>query len=216
MAELTPADLVGKLQWRYATKEFDSTRKIPNDCWQALEESLVLTPSSYGLQPWKFVVVTDPAIREQLVSCSWRQKQPAQCSHFVVFAVNKGLTEKDVDAYLARIADVRGVTGDSLAGFRKMLTGSIVQGLSEAARLEWAIRQAYIALGNFMTSAALLGIDTCPMEGIEPAKYDQLLGLESLGYTTCVACAAGYRSSTDRYATVPKVRFLPDQVIIRR
>lgn len=216
MAELTPADLVGKLQWRYATKEFDPARHIPSDTWQALEESLILTPSSYGLQPWKFIVITDAAIRERLVSLSWRQKQPAQCSHFVVFAVNKALTEKDIDAYLARIVDVRGVTGESLAGFRKMLTGSIVQGLSEAARLEWAIRQAYIALGNFLTSAAVLGVDTCPMEGIDPKGYDEVLELGPLGYTTCVACAAGYRSATDRYATVPKVRFLPDQIIIRK
>lgn len=216
MPEIAPASLIEQLRWRYATKEFDTTRKIPDDVWGALEESLILTPSSYGLQPWRFVVITGQETKDQLVPFSWRQKQPAQCSHFVVFAVNRALAESDVDNYLARIVDVRGVTPESLAGFRKMLTGAIVQGMSEGARMEWAIRQAYIALGNFMTAAAVLGIDTCPMEGIDPVRYDEVLELEALGYTTCVACAAGYRSATDRYATVPKVRYLADQIILRK
>jgi len=216
MPEFAPADLISQLRWRYATKEFDTARKISDDVWAALEESLILTPSSFGLQPWKFVVVTSQEVKDQLVSYSWRQKQPAQCSHFVVFAVNKALTEADVDSYLERIVDVRKVTAESLAGFRKMMTGSIVQGMSEGVRMEWAIRQAYIAIGNFMTAAAVLGVDTCPMEGIDPARYDEVLGLDALGYATCVACAAGYRSATDRYATVPKVRYRPDQVILRR
>lgn len=213
---VVPADLVSSLRWRYATKQFDPNRKIPADVWEALEESLILTPSSYGLQPWRFVVVTTQAIKEQLVTASWRQKQPADCSHHVVFAVSQDLSEGDIDGYIARIADVRQVTPESLAGFRKMLLGTIIQGMPAAARAEWAIRQAYIALGNLMTSAALLGVDTCPMEGIQPEKYDDILGLQGTGYTTCVACAVGYRAESDRYAGLAKVRYGNEQVILRR
>jgi nitroreductase len=215
MPALTGHELVTHLKWRYATKEFDSARRIPDETWSAIEESLVLTPSSFGLQPWRFIVVTDQATKDQLAAASWGQRQPSQCSHHVVFAVNRNLTEQDVELHIQRVAEVRSVPVESLAGYRKVMLGALVHGMSEAARLEWASRQAYIALGNFMTCSALLGIDTCPMEGIQPKKYDEILGLTSTPFTCCVACATGYRAASDRYATMAKVRFHPDQLIIR-
>src|SRR5579859_5048141 len=116
--------LLNQLNWRYATKQFDPQRKISAQDWATLEEALVLSPSSFGLQPWKFINVTDPALREKLVPASWGQRQVADASHLVVFAVKKNLTEADVDAYLARVAQVRGVPVDSLSSFRDMLVGS--------------------------------------------------------------------------------------------
>src|SRR5262249_7655608 len=110
--------LIGQLNWRYATKQFDPQQKIGAADWGALEEALLLTPSSFGLQPWKFVVVTDPALRQKLVPVSWGQTQVADASHLVVFAIKKNLTEQDVDNYLDRIAEVRGVSRESLVGFR--------------------------------------------------------------------------------------------------
>ena len=107
----TPADLLTALNWRYATKVFDPTKKIPEDTWKALEESLVLTPSSFGLQPWKFLVIQDQELREQLVAHSWRQRQVADCSHLVVMATKRAMNEADIDANLMRIAEVRGTTG---------------------------------------------------------------------------------------------------------
>jgi nitroreductase len=206
--------LLAQLNWRYATKAFDPTKKISTADWAALEQALILTPTSYGFQPYRFVIVTDQATKDRLVLHSWNQKQPAESSHFVVFAAKDSVSEVDVDHYLARVAEVRGVTVESLAFFKKMLVGDIVQGPRSTWQHEWATRQAYIALGNFMTAAALVGIDTCPMEGIDPAKYDEILDLPAKGFKTVVACAAGYRSAADKSATAPKVRYPAAEVVI--
>ena len=207
--------LLQQLRWRYAVKKFDSARKISVEDWQTLEQALVLTPSSFGLQPWRFVVITDQATKDKLVPISWGQRQVVEASHVVVFSVRQPLTESDVDRHLARTAEVRDVSVDSLAGFKKMLMKSLVPPPAEFDIHHWAGLQAYIALGNFMTSAAMLGIDTCPMEGIVPEKYDELLGLPSDGYGTVVVCVAGYRAADDKYATLPKVRFLTEDVVLR-
>ena len=206
--------LIHQLQWRYATKQFDPRRKIGAEDWAVLEEALVLTPSSFGLQPWKFIVITDQAVKEELVPVSWGQRQPADCSHLVVFAIKKNLGEAEIDAFLKRIAEVRKVPVESLGGYRDFMVGSIIKGMDAAARNGWAERQVYIAVGNFLTSAALLGIDACPMEGIDRAKYDEILGLEKLGLSAIVAAAAGYRAAGDKYAAQQKVRFPKDQVIL--
>jgi len=202
---VSPSTLVGNLNWRYAAKVFDASKTIPAETWQALEEALILSPSSFGLQPWKFIVITDKEMRAKLLPHSWGQTQVTQCSHYVIFAAITKIDEAYIDANLARTAEVRGVTAESLAGFRKMLTGTLIQG--GYGTPEWAARQAYIALGNFMTSAAMLQIDTCPMEGFSPAEYDKVLGLPARGLTSVVCCAAGYRSPDCKYASLAKVRF---------
>ena len=207
--------LLQQLRWRYAVKEFDPSRKIPADDWRTLEQALVLTPSSFGLQPWKFVVITDQATKEKLVPASWNQRQVVDASHAVVFAVRQPLTESDVDRHVARTSEIRGVPVESLAGFKQMMMGSLVPPPAGFDIHHWAALQAYIALGNFMTSAAMLGIDTCPMEGIVPAMYDDLLGLPQEGYGTVVVCVAGYRAADDMHAARPKVRFLPEEVVRR-
>jgi nitroreductase len=205
--------LLNQLQWRYATKTFDSTRQIPEGSWQALERALILTPSAYGLQPWKFFVVTNRTVREQLLPASWGQRQIVDAPRLVVFAIKNNLAPKDVDRYVARIAELRNMKADSLSGFRDMMMGFVSQTKVGFDINAWSARQAYIALGNFMTAAALLGIDTCPMEGFEPAKYDEILGLNKLGYSAVVLCAAGFRSSEDQSAGFPKVRFEKSEVL---
>ena len=206
--------LVNQLHWRYATKRFDPQRKISAEDWAVLEEALVLTPSSFGLQPWKVIVVTDPAVKEKLVPVSWGQRQPADCSHLVVFAIEMNLGEAEIDAFLKRTAEVRNVPLESLGEYRDMMVGSLVKGMDDATRKAWVERQVYIAVGNFLTSAALLGIDACPMEGIEPGKYNEILGLDKLGLSAIVVAAAGYRAAGDKYATLKKVRFPKEQVIL--
>ena len=207
--------LLNQLNWRYATKQFDPTRKISSQDWATLEESLVLTPSSYGLQPWKFIVITDQATKENLVPVSWGQSQVADCSHHVVFAIEKDLTEQHIENYMQRIAEVRGAPIASLSTFRDMVLNGVIKGQDKEARRDWAARQVYIALGNFMTSAALLGVDTCPMEGIEPAKYNSILKLNEQSLSVVVACAAGYRASEDKYASLKKVRFPKENIFLR-
>ena len=208
--------LLAALNWRYATKKFDPAKKIADATWAVLEQALILTPTSYGMQPLKFLVLTDPALRAQLVPVSWGQTQPVDCSHYVVLAARAQNTEADVAHYLARMAEVRGMPVEALAGFGKVLLGDVVHGPRGQMALEWAARQSYIALGNFMTAAALLGVDTCPMEGFEPAKYDEILGLPAQGFRAVVACAAGYRADDDKYAALPKVRFPASELIERR
>ena len=211
---MQPQELLAQLNWRYATKQFDPRRKIDPKTWAALEETLVLTPSSFGLQPWKFLVVADPEVREKLVPASWGQRQVADASHLVVFAAKSSLGEEDIESYIDRIVEVRGAPRESLASFRDMMLGSIIKGQGEDGRQDWAEKQVYIALGNFLTSAVVLGIDVCPMEGIEPGKYDKLLGFDKSGFHTVVAAAAGYRSLDDTYAGVKKVRFPKREVLI--
>jgi nitroreductase len=213
MNPISPAGLLDALTWRYATKKFDPAKAIAPETWSALEESLVLTPSSYGLQPWKFWVITSPELKEQLKPLSWNQAQVTDCSHYVVFTIKKNLVADDVDRFVARTAEVRGVPVDSIAGYRNMMVSDVVYGARSFSVNEWATRQTYIALGNFMTSAALLGVDTCPMEGIEPVKYDKVLNLFEAGYATVVACAAGYRAEDDKYADLAKVRYVKSEVV---
>jgi nitroreductase len=215
MMPITPSSLNDALTWRYATKKFDPTKSVDAETWAALEDALVLTPSSYGLQPWKFLVITDPQIRETLKPLSWNQAQVTDCSHYVVFAIKKNLTAEDVDNFVARTAEVRNMTTESLSSYRNLMVGDVIHGPRSFNVNEWATRQTYIALGNFMTSAALLGVDACPMEGIEPAGYDKVLGLPERGLATVVACAAGYRAQDDHYAELTKVRFSNAEVIER-
>lgn len=214
MSAINRDQLVDQLQWRYATKQFDPQRKISPADWVALEQSLLLTPSSFGLQPWKFIVVTDRALREKLVQVSWGQRQVADASHLVVFAIKKNLGQSDIENYLDRIAEVRGVSRESLAGFRDMLLGGIIKGMDEAGRRAWAARQVYIALGNFLNSAALLGIDACPMEGFQAAEFDKILGLDQQDLMAVVIAAAGYRTSNDSYAAIKKVRYPKEEVLV--
>jgi nitroreductase len=204
------------LHWRYATKKFDSSKKIPTATWAALEEALVLAPSSYGLQPWKFIVVQDPVLRQALSAVSRGQTQPVDCSHFVVFAMRKDISAVHVDHHMARIGEVRGNPIEALKGYRDVIVGAADRARKTGYLDVWMSRQVYIALGQFMVAAAMLGVDTCPMEGIEPPKYDELLGLGALGFTTLCACPAGYRSADDKYATARKVRFPAADVVTYR
>ncbi|MEY4692486.1 MAG: hypothetical protein RIT19_2811 [Verrucomicrobiota bacterium] len=213
MKTLSSEQLIEALNWRYATKKFNPSAKIPDPVWQTLESALVLSPSSFGLQPWKFIVVTNPLTKAGLVPHSWGQSQPADCSHLVVFAVKTGLNEAHVDHFLERQVEVRGGNLEALGGYRNLMVGSL-QKAADAGHLDtWQTHQLYIALGQFMTAAALLGVDTCPMEGIVPHEYDQALDLTGSGYRTVVACAAGYRADDDKYASQKKVRFPASEVV---
>jgi nitroreductase len=214
MKTINSNQLLEQLNWRYATKQFDPNRKISASDWTTLEEALRLTPSSGGLQPWKFIVVTDPAVRAKLRPASYGQPQITDASHLVVFTAKNNFSEADVDAHLQNVARAQGVPVESFAQLRGMLVGGIVQAMDEATRNNWARNQAFIALGNLLTSAALLGIDACPMEGFDRVQYDEILGLKAKGYSSAVIATLGYRLPTDKYAGAPKVRFAREQVFL--
>lgn len=209
-----PADLTHALAWRYATKKFD-IRRLPEATWAALQDALVQSPSSFGLQPWRFLVVEDPAVRARLRPVSWDQPQVTDASHLVVFARRAEMTEDDINRHIARILALRQLPAEKLEPYRQMMLAYVVKAKDAAAQREWAARQCYIALGQLMASAAVLGVDTCALEGIDPAKYDEVLGLRGTGYETLVACAVGYRAADDAYAQAAKVRFAAGDVVRR-
>lgn len=215
MHPIQPDQLLAALRWRYATKQFDPSRPIPAAVWHALEESLILAPSSFGLQPWRFIHITDPDLRAQLRSHSWDQTQVTEASHYLVITAKTDVSSDDIDSWFDHLAAARGTSPTSLAPMHSIMT-RFISPMDAAGRRAWTTRQCYIALGQFMTSAALLGVDTCPLEGIDTAAYDRLLELDGSGYSTVVACATGYRSPQDKYAALPKVRFPRGSLITRR
>ena len=211
---MPPSELLAALRFRYATKAFDPVQKIAAETWEVIEESLVLTPSSFGLQPWKFLVVQNLETRVKLKAASWGQGQVTDASHLVVFTVRTDLEQVDIDSWVARLSEVQGKPLEALAGFSGIIS-SFCCAMSPAEKQAWNTRQVYIALGQLMTAAAVMGIDTCPLEGISPADYDSILALPGSGYTTAVACVLGYRSADDKYATEPKARFAAGKVVSR-
>lgn len=208
-----PDQVIETLNWRYATKDFDPDKKIPDDVWHALEQSLVLAPSSFGMQPWKFFVVRNPEVRQQLVEHSFDQVKIAEASHLVVLAIQKDIGADDVPDFIDRMAEVRDMPKEKLEGFANMVKGYFKEPPFPLEPDKWSAKQVYLALGFFLYSAALLGIDTCAVEGFVPAKYDEILGLSETGYSAVVLCVAGYRSEDDKAADMAKVRYETDRVV---
>lgn len=195
------------LDWRYATKKFDASKKISETDWKVLQNALVKAPSSYGLQPFKFIVVENPEVRQKLREVSWNQAQVTDASHYVVFAAKENLDEAYIEKYIQRIADVRGVPPETLEGFKNSMVDGLIKSPRSATLGFWAQRQAYIAMGFLMETAALLNIDACPMEGFDPAAYDKILKLEGTGWKAVSTVAVGYRHPDDAYQNLKKVRF---------
>lgn len=211
--DMTPDKLIEALNWRYATKKFDPNKKIPDDVWNALEQSLVLAPSSFGMQPWKFFIVRNQDLRQQLIEHSFNQDKVAEASHLVVLAIKKDIGVEDVPHYIDRVSEVRNVPKDKLEGLANLIKGYLDEPPFPLAPDKWSAKQVYLALGFFLHSAAMLGIDTCAIEGFVPAKYDEILGLTEQGYSAVVLCAAGYRSEGDDAAYQAKVRYKKEEVV---
>src|ERR1035437_6601993 len=196
--------LIEKLNWRYATKRMNG-EKVPQDKIDRILEAIRLSPTSFGLQPFKVIVVEDPALRERIFNEACQQPQIKEASHVLVFAANKKVTAAQVDDYMNRIASTRAIPVESLAGFRAAFDG-IVAGTAEQ-NFVWTARQAYIAFGVGIVAAANEDVDATPMEGFNPEALDKILGLaeENLGSTTILTL--GYRDdANDSLAKALKVR----------
>lgn len=209
------SEILKALNWRYAVKKFDATKKISQSDWAALQEIIRLTPSSYGLQPWKFILVENPQVRQKLKPVSRDQSQVTDCSHYLVLTHLKKINESHVDQHLQQMATTRGTEIGKLASFKSAVVEGLLKGRRSQTLNHWAERQCYIVMGQVMAMAALMGIDTCPMEGLEPAEYDKILELENTDYATIASLAFGYRHPDDRYAAIKKVRFSRDKVFSR-
>jgi nitroreductase len=200
------------LNWRYACKKFDPTKKISDLDWSTLKDSLVFTPTSYGLQLMKFLVVQDPELRQKLKAVSWNQSQVTDCSHYVVFLTRDSITEGDIKKFIDRIVEVRGVERATLEGYQNMMLGNLVKA-PHPDPINWTKKQAYIAMGFLLETAALLKIDSVPMEGLDPVAYDKILNLGGTGWTTAMTVALGYRAQDDQYQHAKKVRFSEKDLI---
>jgi len=216
MQTAAPESILTQLRWRYAVKKFDALKKIPDATWDTIEDAMVLAPSSYGLQPWKFLVVTDPAVRAKLKAHSWNQAQITDASHMVIFAQKLEVNNADIEHYVQRIMQVRGGgLNPALVGYRGMMISALANPaqVPGGSMLTYTRSQTYIALAFALYTAALLGIDACPMEGIDAPKYDEMLGLKAKGLHASVVATFGYRAGDDSLASLPKVRFDKSEII---
>lgn len=197
--------IIEKLQRRAAIKSFDNTKKLTPIQLNDLLTAVQLSPSGAGLQPYKIIVVEDVATREKLREAAYGQAQITHSSQLIVFAAETKVDTAFVAKYIDLIAKTRGIGRESLAGFEQSIT-NLVNNMNEEQRITWAAKQAYIALGVLAAAAADLGIDACPMEGFQPGKFDEILGLSELGLTSVVIAAVGFRSGEDVYSKQAKVR----------
>ena len=206
-------DSIKNLEWRYATKKFDATKLLSNAQINILKEAFNLTATSYGLQPVKMVVIQNKEIQQQLIAHSWNQKQLVQASHVLVLCIPKKYTKEDVENYFSLVKNIRNTPDKILNPFKEMLTTSIITKTQEELRT-WNKNQAYIALGNLMTIAANEQIDSCPMEGFIPEKYDEVLNLNKHNLTSVLVLPVGFRAEDDFMKDLKKVRRKTSEVVI--
>ena len=198
-------NLVDALKWRYAVQVFDTDKKVSDEDIHSILEAGRLAPSSFGLEPWKFIVVENPEIRAKLKDVSWGQPKITDASHLIVIARRTDARENIVRERIERTMLANGMTDASaLDGFKQMMDGSVAM-RDDAALDNWNARQVYIPLGTMIAQASLLGVDSGPMEGFDGAKVDEILGLTAKNLTATSILTLGYRGQ-DSEATRPKVR----------
>lgn len=191
--------------WRYATKKFDATKKIAPADLEILKEAIRLSTSSYGLQLYKVFIIENPAVRAQLQPASWGQSQIVDASHLFVFANYTDVQESHIDHYIENIAQTRGISIEAVKGYGDFMKNGLV-GLPQEKKAIWTSKQTYLALGNLLNAAAELKIDVTPMEGFEPEKYNEILGLNALGLNASLVATVGYRHEEDATQHLAKVR----------
>ncbi len=207
------SEIIQKLQWRYATKKFDASKKLSLEKLTVLKEAFNLTATSYGLQPLKMVIISEDKMKEDLVPLTMGQAQVNDCSHVLVLCIEAAMTGDYIKKYFNKVEDLRKTPREILAPFESFLTTSFSE-KTEAEVSAWMSKQAYLALGNLLTVCALEHIDACPIEGFEPAKYDDYLGLEKLGLRSVLVLTVGHRAEDDMFAAMKKVRRGVDRVVI--
>lgn len=205
--------IIENLNWRYATKKFDANKKIDDATLNTILEAGNLSASSYGLQPWKIIVVKNPELREALVPHAWGQTQVAEASHLLIIARNANLSVEDVEAFIQNVATVRGIPAEALGDYKGMMVNT-VSNLSAEDKDNWVAKQAYIVLGNLLNVCASLKVDSTPMEGFVPAEVDKVLGLDKLGLKSTLFLPIGFRAEVDDYQHLKKVRHSLEDTVV--
>jgi len=196
---------IENLNWRYATKKFDSTKTVSNEDVELLKDAIQLSASSYGLQPYKVLIIKDKETRERLQPAAWYQSQITEASHLIVFANNTQFDDTHIDAFMQNVSKTRNLNIEVLKGYSDFMKSKISP-LSSHAKENWTAKQTYIALGNLLSAAAFLKIDACPMEGFESNEINKILDLENTGFNATIIIPIGYRSKYDQSQHYPKVR----------
>ncbi len=207
--------LKDSLAWRYATHNFDTTRTIAPADLDYILSVANLMPTAYGLQPFRLIVVTDQAVKEQLVPASYNQAHVAQNSAYVVVAIRTDIDVEMIREYIERIETTRGLEAGTLADFKGMMENDLLQRSPEAVAA-WARNQAYLALGGLIAGASELGVDNHALEGFDADKYDEILDLKEQNLHTVVTLALGYRADESEAQAMKKVRVPIDKMVIRK
>lgn len=197
--------IIESLQWRYAVKKFDENKSISETQINTLKEAFNLTATSYGLQTISLVVVENKEVQAKLVEHSWNQQQVTQASHVLVICIPKNFSTDTVEEYFKRVKETRNTPDEILNPFKEFLLNSL-EGKSQEELFQWNKNQAYIALGNLLTTCAVEKIDSCPMEGFVPEKYDEILDLSSKNLQSVLVLPVGYRAEDDYMKDLKKVR----------
>jgi nitroreductase len=207
------SNFIENAKWRYATKKFDANKKISTADLQFLKEAIQLSTSSYGLQPYKVLIIENEALRAQLQPVSWGQSQIVDASHLLVFANELNVGDTQIDAYFQNLITARNIPMEAVQGYADFMKTNI-NALPEAKRNTWTSKQTYLALANLMCAAAELKIDVTPMEGFVPEQYSEILGLDKLGLNASLVATIGYRHQDDETQHYAKVRKSESELFI--
>ncbi len=200
-----PSNIIKMLQWRYATKKFDSSKILSEEKLEILKQAFNLTASSYGLQPLRLIVISDTKIKQQLVPFSMEQPMVKDASHVLILCTETTITSAFIKNHFSGVEDIRNTPREILDPFETFLLESFSEKNPEEIE-QWMTNQAYLAMGNLLTVCAIEEIDACPMEGFEPEKYDDFLQLKNKGLRSVLVLPVGYRAVDDMFATLKKVR----------
>ncbi|MFH6770256.1 NAD(P)H-dependent oxidoreductase [Gaetbulibacter aquiaggeris] len=205
--------IIESLKWRYATKKFDTNKKLSEDKIKILKEAFNLTATSFGLQTISMLVISNEELKKSLIEPAYNQRQVFEASHLLVICIQNDIKDKDVTDYFNNIKEIRKTPDTILDPFKNNLLKSMRE-KSVEERQQWSMNQAYIALGNLMTVCAIEGIDSCPMEGFNSLKYDEILNLKDRGLKSLLLLPVGYRAEDDMFASFKKVRKAINKTII--
>lgn len=201
--------IIEALNWRYATDRFVNN-PISEEKLNTIMEAARLAPSSMNFQPWKYISIESPELRQQIFEAGYSQKAIIEAPTLLILTIPNILTTDNVDHVVKAAAEARNTDPSTLVGYRKMLQ-SFVDKTEPSKFFDWSRRQAYISLGMLLLTAAQLEVDTAPMEGFDPDKVNQILDLKD--YSAVTLIAIGYRSAKDTHQTWPKVRFKMEEIL---
>ncbi len=206
-------NIIDALEWRYAVKKFNEEALLSEQQLEAVKKAFNLSASSYGLQPYKLVMLQNKALQERLLPHSYNQKQVVQASAVLVFCIRKDIDSSYIDGYFGLIASARGQTPESLDGYKNFMKSTLV-GKTPAEMSLWATNQVYLNMGTLLTACAAMEIDSCPMEGFSPAGYSEVLELDKMGLEAVLVMPIGIRASDDSVAILKKVRKPLEEAVI--